>query len=217
MEPKFNNRPNEELQIENRIIKFNGNVYVLNEELSRPNPKLEDRTIWISRSVAIVGIVLGKFKDDVYVLIEERSQTMMDKPGRWCLPCGYIDWDENGLKAMTREIYEETSLYLPDYNKFLLNPNDIQSFYVNTEATENRQNIVLYYGFVYDFKNGLPMEPYSYMNHEISDVRWVKLNEVDGYNLAFGHDRRIIQAEEHFSKYLLPWWKRWIKRIFCHS
>ena len=191
MEPKFNNRPNEEL-------------------------KLEDRTVWLSRSVAIVGIVLGKFKGDTYVLIEERSMTMMDKPGRWCLPCGYIDWDENGLQAMTRELYEETFLYLPDYNKCLLNIKHLeQPFWVNTEATENRQNIVLYYGFVFDFKDGLPLEPLTYINHEISDVRWVKLNEVNDYKLTFGHDRRIVQAEEYFSKYLLPWWKRWIKKLFC--
>jgi 8-oxo-dGTP pyrophosphatase MutT (NUDIX family) len=191
MEPKFNNRPNEEL-------------------------KLENRTLWISRSVAIVGIVLGKFRGDTYVLIEERSKTMMDQPGKWCLPCGYIDWDENGLQAITRELYEETFLYLPTYNRFLLNTkNPSQPFYVNTEATENRQNIVLYYGFVYDFdKEGLPLEPLSYINHEISDVRWVKLNDVNEYGLVFGHDRRIVQAEKHFSKYLLPWWKRWIKKLF---
>ena len=197
MEPKFNNRPNEELFIPYGEYQNGG------------------RTIWVSRSVAIVGIVLGKFKGDIYVLIEERSQTMMDQPGRWCLPCGYIDWDENGLQAMTRELYEETFLYLPTYNRFLLNK-VFQPFYVNTEATENRQNIVLYYGFVYDFdEQGLPLEPLTYVNHEISDVRWGKLNEVNDYNLVFGHDRRIVQAEEYFSRYLLPWWKRWIKKLFC--
>jgi 8-oxo-dGTP pyrophosphatase MutT (NUDIX family) len=191
MEPKFNNRPNEEL-------------------------KLQDRIVWLSRSVAIVGIVLGKFMGDTYVLIEERSQTMMDQPGKWCLPCGYIDWDENGLQAITRELYEETSLYLPKYNRFLVNANKCEPFRVNTEATENRQNIVLYFGFVYDFnKEGLPLEPLSHIDHEISDVRWVKLNEVNDYSLVFGHDLRIVQAEEYFYKSLLPWWKRWIKKLFC--
>ena len=191
MEPKFNNRPNEEL-------------------------KLKGRTVWLSRSTAIVGIVLGKFRGDTYVLIEERSLTMTDQPGRWCLPCGYIDWDENGLQAMIRELYEETSLFIPKYNKFLVNANKCDPFMVNTDVTENRQNVVLYYGFVFDFnEDGLPLEPLAHVDHEISDVRWVKLNDVNQYNLAFGHDIRIVQAEEYFSKYLLSWWKRVIKRLFC--
>jgi 8-oxo-dGTP pyrophosphatase MutT (NUDIX family) len=184
---------------------------------NRPNPEyqIEGKTIWNSRSVAIVGIILAKFDKEIYALIERRSDTMLDQPGKWCLPCGYIDWDENGWQAITRELYEETSFYLPNYDKFLITRNHKQPFYVNTETTENRQNIVLYFGMVYNFKEGLPLSVLSHKDPEIADVKWVRLNEINRYSLVFGHDRRIIRAEEYFSYHLLPWWKRWIKRIFC--
>ena len=184
---------------------------------NRPNSEyqVEGKTIWNSRSVAIVGVILAKFDKEIYALIERRSDTMLDQPGKWCLPCGYIDWDENGWQAITRELYEETSFYIPDHDKFMVSRNHRQPFYVNTEPAENRQNIVLYYGMIYNFKNGLPLSVLSHKDHEIADVRWVKLNEISGYGLVFGHDRRIVQAEEYFHRHLLPWWKRWIKKLFC--
>ena len=186
---------------------------------NRPNEEIilgDGRKIWLSRSAATVGIVLGKFNGEIYVLIEERSLSVMDQPGRWCLPSGYLDWNENGFQGIIRELYEETSLYLPKYTRFLLSANSAEPFYVNMGLSENRQNIVLYYGFVYDFnEEGLPLEPLSHIDHEISDVRWVKLNDINNYKLVFGHYLRIVQAEKYFSRYLLPWWKRIIKFIFC--
>jgi 8-oxo-dGTP pyrophosphatase MutT (NUDIX family) len=173
-----------------------------------------DRDIWESRSAAAVAVVFGKFKGDIYVLMEKRSQEM-DQPGKWCLPCGYFDWDENGWQAITREIYEETSLFLPNYDKNLVNRNKRRPFFVNTEITENRQNIALIYGMVFDFKVILPQEVFLYRNSEIEEIKWVKLNEINGLKVAFNHDKRICQAEKYFSKHLLPWWKWLIKKIFC--
>ena len=67
---------------------------------------------------------------------------------------------------------------------------------------------------IYNFKDGLPLSVLSHKDHEIADVKWVKLNNITEYGMVFGHDRRIVQAEEYFCKYLLPWWKRFIKRLF---
>ena len=183
---------------------------------NRPNPghTIDGKIVWESRSAAAVAVVFGKFKGDIYVLMEKRS-SRMDQPGKWCLPCGYLDWDENGWQAITREIYEETSLFLPEYDPYLVNRNKRRPFFVNTEVTENRQNIALIYGMVFDFKDGLPLKILSFINPEIDEILWVKLNNVNALNVAFNHDKRICQAEKYFSKYLLPWWKWLIKKIFC--
>lgn len=183
---------------------------------NRENPchTINGKMIWESRSVAVVAVVFGKFKGDTYVLMEKRS-SRMDQPGKWCLPCGYLDWDENGWQAVTREIYEETSLFLPECDKYLVNRNKRQPFFVNTEVSENRQNVALSYGMVFNFKDGLPLKVLSYTNLEIDEIRWVKLNDVNGLNVAFDHDKRICMAEKRFSKHLLPWWKWLIKKIFC--
>lgn len=173
-----------------------------------------DRHIWESRSVAIVGVVFAKFKGDIYVLMEKRSQKM-DQPGKWCLPCGYIDWDENGWQCLTREIYEETSLWLPKYDQYLVSRNKRKPFFINTEISENRQNVALIYGMVFDFKEILPQEVFSYKDPEIDEIIWVKLNDINRLSVAFDHDKRICQAERYFSRHLLPQWKWIIKKLFC--
>lgn len=138
----------------------------------------------------------------------------MDEPGKWCLPCGYMDWDENGWQAVTREIYEETSLYIPDYDQYLVNRNKKKPFFVNTEVSENRQNIALIYGMVFNFKDGLPQESLSsYTNIEIDDIKWVKIEDINDLDTAFNHSKRIQQARKHFSKYLDPWWIWMIKKL----
>ena len=86
---------------------------------------------------------------------------------------------------------------------------------MNTEPSENRQNIALTYGVVFDFKDGLPLR--NVPNAEIDEIMWFKLNDVNGLNVAFRHDIRICQAEKYFSRHLLPWWKWLLKKIFCHK
>lgn len=189
MEIQFKNRPNTEHRINGKIV-------------------------WESRSAAVVAVILGKWKGDTYVLMEKRSP-IMDQPGKWCVPCGYMDWDESGIEAVIREVFEETSFYIPDLKHRLKSDNKGQPFFINTDPSENRQNIAITYGMVFDFNDvGLPKYVTEYSNSEISSVLWIKLNEVNYLDVAFNHDKRILQAEEHFSKYLLPWWKRLIKRIF---
>ena len=183
---------------------------------NRPNPchTINGKMIWESRSTAVVAVIFGKFRGETYVLLEKRSK-IMDQPGKWCVPCGYLDWDESGQEAIIREVYEETSIYLPNYKSFFVSKSrSWLPFFVNTDPSENRQNIALSYGFVYDFnKTGLPDTSFS--NLEIDELRWVKLNDVAGYDVAFNHDVRIIQAEIYLEKDILPWWKWLIKKTLC--
>lgn len=162
---------------------------------NRPNPehRIGDKIVWESRSAAIVAVIAAQYDDDVYVLMEKRS-SKMDQPGKWCLPCGYLDWDESGWDAMIREVYEETSLYIPDY----LSTNLIsklekcqEPFFVNTNPKENRQNVALSYGLYFDFSEGLPMEPVLFKNDEVDKVKWVKVQDLENYDIAFDHDKRV--------------------------
>jgi 8-oxo-dGTP pyrophosphatase MutT (NUDIX family) len=44
-------------------------------------------------------------------LIEKRgNKPDLDSKGKWCLPCGYLDWDESGSDAARRELWEEVGL-----------------------------------------------------------------------------------------------------------
>ena len=94
---------------------------------------------WESRSVAVEIVVLALYKKEVYVLIEKRSNTMMDSPGKFCMPSGYIDYNESGWEAAIREVYEETGIYLPDYDHLLVTNNNKEPFKIAFRYCFNRK------------------------------------------------------------------------------
>jgi len=180
MKPEFKNRGNEEVELK------------------------DGRKVWLSRSNAIVGVILGIVNDNIYVLTEKRS-AIMDEPNKWALVSGYMDWDENGMEAIIRETYEETSFYIPQWKNRLVFDNDEQPFYVHTDpTTDAKQNVSLTYIFIYDFER-IPREIEQFKDKEISEVKWMEISEVfqDGKEWAFHHDVRIEMAVEKFQKYLI--------------
>lgn len=75
--------------------------------------KATGREYWISRSVAVVAFVFGYDEDErEYILAEQRGPGTPDPEfrGCWCLPCGYVDFDETIEEAASREVFEETGL-----------------------------------------------------------------------------------------------------------
>lgn len=169
----------------------------------------KEREVWESRSGAVNGIIFGIYSDNVFVLVEKRSKTMRDEPSKWCVPCGYVDWDEDGYEAMIREVFQETGLYLPKFKNYLIFNNDegdgdVQPFYVRTNPNENRQNLSMFYISIYDFTKGLPKVE-SYQNEEIEIVKWLPVDEVfkTKYKWAFKHDKFIEKSILKFEKYFV--------------
>lgn len=156
---------------------------------------------WISRSPAVVGVIITLCDDDVFILIEKRSE-LMDEPNKWALISGYLDWDESGYEGITRETYEETSFDIQKYTDKLIYDHDKQPFYVQTEPTKDaKQNVSLSYIFVYRFDK-LPMEVEKFEDKEIAEVKWLNLkdflaNEKD-MEFAFDHNERIHMAIQKF-------------------
>lgn len=180
MKPTFKNKGNEEVELK------------------------DGRKVWLSRSPAVVAVILGIVDDNIYVLTEKRS-SIMDEPNKWAVVSGYMDWDENGIEAIVRETYEETSFHIPQWKNRLLFDNDEQPFYIHTDpTTDAKQNVSLSYIFIYEFQK-LPMEVESFQDKEIDQVKWMELSEVfrGGKQWAFNHDERIEMAVEKFQKYLI--------------
>ena len=168
--------------------------------------KLPDgKTVWESRSPAVVGVVLGIHKDNIFVLTEKRSSTMQDEPNKLAVPSGYLDWDESGWEGICRELYEETGFNVERYKNSLIFDNDQQPWFVNTDPKENRQNVSLSYIFIYDFSKGLPREVESFENSEIDSVKWMPVERVfdSEKEWSFLHNERIEMAVEKFQKYLI--------------
>lgn len=166
----------------------------------------EDGPIWASRSTALVGLVIFYLNGEEYFLAEKRSK-IMDSPGLWCLPCGYLDWDENGLDGIHREIYEETGLFLPDIDKAAISK-DKTPFYVKTDPEENRQNVLLAYSSAYVLDSHPELQKMvlgaeKFKNEEIDEVKLIHVVDINKYQWAFDHEKIISDGFTHHFKDLI--------------
>ena len=143
----------------------------------------EDGMKWFSRSVAVTGIIVARLGEKSYLLLTKRSETMEEMPGRWCLPGGYLDWNETLQDALEREVYEETGINLPEINENLVF--NVPEVHISSNLESIRQNIVMFSLRYYDFKDKLP--EWS-ITSEVSNVEWVEMgiDEISTRNLSFG-------------------------------
>ena len=178
--PIFNNRENEEAELK------------------------DGRKIWISRSPCVKVVVLAVNKSGIFVLAEKRSKTMIDGPGLWVVPSGYLDWDETAWEAAIRELYEETGFDVQNYENHLIFNNDKEPWIIISDPNENRQNVVLTYCLIYDFKKELPLDIENHKDSEIEKVKWIPVGQLISpeRNWGFNHEIRIQMAVEKFKNYL---------------
>jgi hypothetical protein len=109
---------------------------------------------------------------------------------------------------MMREIWEETSLDLRDYEKLLIFNNNKQPFFVKDDPkADKRQNVSLLYISAYDFQGKMDLFPAdieSFTCKETEWVKWMKLVDFYGtsmnYEWAFNHDETIKSAIQFFNK-----------------
>jgi 8-oxo-dGTP diphosphatase len=185
--PKFNNIPNEHV--------------VLIHDTGKNRMVLD---YWISRAVAVVGVVFAlPLVGEMQILTIKRSTSMRDEPGKHGLPCGYLDWNENGYDAMIREVYEETSFYLPNYEKYLIGDNNKKPFTIHDSPSRDaRQNVSLIFLSVYDFHEAMdkfPLHIEKYTDKETAEVKWMPFTNFFGryereYEWSFRHNETIKEA-----------------------
>jgi 8-oxo-dGTP pyrophosphatase MutT (NUDIX family) len=170
---------------------------------SRPNELItttDGRKLYHSRSVAVVVVLACMDTNGAYKFAIEKRGTNpgLDKQGLWCLPCGYLDWDESGTQAVKREVWEEIGLDLDEYKDVELpgSPGLEQPWFVKTSPDENRQNVTLRYGMTF-IKRELPkLTPNNDCEpNEVADAQWVNYSDIllGKYEFAFNHDKVIAE------------------------
>ena len=157
---------------------------------NRPNQKFKTtcgKDMWKTRAVAVVVTLLARVScldekvDNVYVLVGKRGTGVNAEQGKWCLPCGYLDWDESGTQAAVRELFEETNVDVGESLRHWLTISD--------PDMDPRQNVCLHYGKMITV-NSLPVP--SNVNcepNEVDELKWVTVEEASQMELAFGHAR----------------------------
>ncbi len=189
---EFNNKENEKIEISETALFISKILSKISKFLGI---KAIIRIIWLSRAVAVVGTVC-LIKDGIpYFLIGQRGKGAADFQGLWNLPCGYLDWNETSGQAFIREVWEEcginVKILFEDKNIVKLNLID-SPWDVNSNPTENRQNVCLHHGFV-GVVDELPTPEIKNIveKDEVSDVKWVTISDIENYEFAFQHKERI--------------------------
>jgi 8-oxo-dGTP pyrophosphatase MutT (NUDIX family) len=168
---------------------------------------VDGREIWISRSVAVVTTVLILFENKIWVLLGQRGPASPNCIGKWNLPCGYLDWDENGTEAAKREVWEETGVYLDDFSNHIKFDHMDNPWKVKTVPIGDVQNISLHYGIVLDLNETDTYPEISSKNAvdgEVSALGWFPIDAIPKIisdDIAFNHLSRI----EEFNKLYQEW------------
>jgi 8-oxo-dGTP pyrophosphatase MutT (NUDIX family) len=130
----------------------------------------------------------------------------MDNPFKWCLPCGYLDWNESCRQAMVREVYEETGLYLKDpyiIEKTVRN-NGGKPFRIQDDPNKDaKQNVSFSYVTVLNFSDeNIPWEVEQFVTDEAFQIKWIPLasESISNLDWAFDHDSVIIETENFLNR-----------------
>jgi 8-oxo-dGTP pyrophosphatase MutT (NUDIX family) len=186
---KFNNTHNEKVVLP---LPFWKNVVnaILNKMRYQP------RTIWLSRSVAVVASIVVIKDETPYLLINQRGKGSADFQGLWNLPCGYLDYDETTGEATMREVWEECGVNLKSLKDvrfdFLEKPWD-----TNSSPNENRQNVTFHHGIIAHVDELPSTSLENNEPDEVAEVRWIPIDEYKDYSYAFNHQNRITKFLKH--------------------
>jgi 8-oxo-dGTP pyrophosphatase MutT (NUDIX family) len=157
---------------------------------NKPNKFLRDESgkiQWISRSVAVVAVV--KWMDKFLVV---KRGPAVSNPNKWCVPCGYLDWNESASECVVREVYEESGLDLRNYD---VTGSD-QPYELVTEPSVNwKQDIAIHFLVTVNSETE-PITDYSKVDDEETlDIKWITVDELSNYKFAFNHDKRILKCQ----------------------
>lgn len=135
------------------------------------------------RHITIVAIVKNK---NGKILLTKRAAHLL-RGGKWTIPGGFLDRDENASEGVKREIAEETGLKV---NKLVL-------FRVNDSPNrpkEDRQNVD--FVFIAEVSEGELKQ-----NAEVSEFKWIDEKTLPkDEEFAFDHRESIVKYFEYLKE-----------------
>lgn len=164
--------------------------------------KEDGKEYWISRAVAVVGIVVGVSEDGSIksFLVSQRGPGCPDHVGSWACTCGYLDWDESAEEAVVRELYEEIGLIVdksePVMWTIITDPN-----------RDSRQNVVIRYLIgrpqeeLEEFVKNINLDSLSRGGEsgEVSNIKLMSITDINDFTWAFDHDKVIFGVYEDWN------------------
>lgn len=126
------------------------------------------------RHVAIDSLVEKAGK----LLLIKRARNLSTEPGKWALPGGFLDRDENAPEGALRELLEETGWTGKTQTLFMIISRP------KRPGEKNRQNV----NFTFLIE---PLKQIKRPDHEVSEIKWWPIEELKKIDLAFDHEEII--------------------------
>jgi len=120
----------------------------------------------------VVGVAVIVLQDDRIVLARRARGVYK---GAWCIPCGYVEYDEDVRQAARREFWEETGL--------LVEVGEVYAVHSNFHNPESHSVGIWFRGTVLSGT----LRP----DDDVDQVAYVPLHHVPD-NLAFPTDRLVL-------------------------
>ena len=148
--------------------------------------KRNGRIYYVSRSVAVsLYCYCRDRRGNWCVLANQRGPGAPNNVGLWNVPCGYLDYNEDALTAAARETFEETGVKVPK--------DKIMFMGANSGNFGGSQNVSMRHACVLDGTiDNYPVSDANCEEGEVSDIKWIRLNEVGNYKWAFGMGHKVI-------------------------
>lgn len=180
----------------------------LSKIMSRENRMIKGENgeeLWISRSVVVICVVARITDDNKIEIIAEKRGPLVSATGRWCFPCGYLDYDEDLTDAVIREVQEETG--------YTLERKDVKFIDINSKPEGKKQNVgIRYIAFIDNDKKQI--SDFELDTNEVTELKWIEIgesvgnifnidvNKLDCVKWAFNHKSLIIHIiNEYCNRY----------------
>ena len=180
----------------------------LSKIMSRENRMIKGENgeeLWISRSVVVICVVARITDDNKIEILVEKRGPLVSATGRWCFPCGYLDYDEDLTDAVIREVQEETG--------YTLERKDVKFIDINSKPEGKKQNVgIRHIAFIDNDKKQI--SDFELDTNEVTELKWVEIgesvgnifnidvNKLDCVKWAFNHKSLIIHIiNEYCNRY----------------
>jgi 8-oxo-dGTP diphosphatase len=122
--------------------------------------------------VSVDAIILDEQTESKILLIKRKNYPYAEM---WALPGGFIEMEETLEESVKREVYEETSLTVYNFNQFRV-------YGDSGRDPRDRCITIVFFCFV---NHSLPIKA----NDDAKDIKWFNLKELP--KLAFDHNKII--------------------------
>lgn len=180
----------------------------LSKIMSRENRMIKGENgeeLWISRSVVVICVVARITDDNKIEILVEKRGPLVSATGRWCFPCGYLDYDEDITDAVIREVQEETG--------YTLERKDVNFIDINSKPEGKKQNVgIRHIAFIDNDKKQI--SDFELDTNEVTELKWIEIgesvgnifnidvNKLDCVKWAFNHKSLIIHIiNEYCNRY----------------